>query len=186
MSDKNKVLDWSAIAEVNFDDRRRAKHGQKTYRQLTQESLVKHEAQIQAEELRKSQEPLLKNELVVRMVNRQPIKVLAPFHNPTETLGGIAKGGDDEDDFYYSGGRSASENATANATFQEVMETVPAGIELIFKSWDKQLGQWIFKGSNGREYAIYEKPQVAFQNQVIHNPGLIGLLYNTDIIKIVE
>jgi hypothetical protein len=65
------------------------------------------------------------------------------------------------------------------------METVPAGIDLIFKSWDKQLGQWIFKGSNGQEYAIYEKSMVGFQGQVIQNPGLFGLLYNTDIIKIV-
>ena len=178
-----RVLDWNSVANVNFDDNRRKKHGNMTGKELFAKA---HETLQKAEDnatLTKAMEPILKAKLVEYMMARKPLTVLAPFHNPTEALNGIQKSEvEEEDDFYYSGGQSRDPStSTASATFQEVMETIPAGTELVFKSLDKQLGQFIFKGSNGHEYAIYTQPEVMFQNSTIKNPGYFGLLFNTQL-----
>lgn len=179
----SKTLDWSKVAStLGFDDKRRKAQGQDTYRERVQKSLASYEESMAAEEFRKSQEPLLKSVLLDHMVNRKPITVMKSIHNPTESLGGVVDNGEEDDGFYYNPGRGDKAQSTANAKFQEVMETIPAGTQLVFKSMDKVMGQWIFKGSNGREYAVYDKPTVMFQGQSIQNPGFFGLLYNTHLI----
>lgn len=177
-----KTLDWSKLANVNFDDSRREKLGIMTGKQMFQKAYARMEAQEQQENLRKSIEPHLRQMLLDHMINRKPLKVLMPFQNPTETLGGIAV--DEEDDGFYANISKSADSAqrTAKATFETVMETVPNGIELVFKSLDKQLGQWLFKGSNGRDYAIYDHENIRWdKDQIIKNPGFFGLLYNTHL-----
>ena len=173
------MFDWSKIAKPNFDDERRKKHGLKTGKQLFQESYQKLEKAEEAKARREAVEPLLKSQLIDHMVNRKPIQVLSPITNPTETINGLVDASEDEDDGFYAMNKSAATNA--NVSFVEVMETIPAGTQLIYKSWDKQLGQWIFKGSNGKEYAIYDQPLVMFQGSMIENPGFFGLLHQTNL-----
>jgi len=177
------MIDWDGLDKSNVFDERRKRLGMKTGRQLFEEAhdrIAKAEAHA-AE--RAQREPILKAELVKLMSSRTPIQVFNPIKNPTEGLPGQNES-EDDDGFYSNMSKSAS--GTANAKFVEMMETIPAGTELIYKSWDKTLGQWIFKGSNGKEYAIYDRSIIMFQNRSIENPGLFGLLYNTNVRNVLE
>src|SRR5581483_6699144 len=174
----SKTLDWNAVARVNFDDNRRKATGSTTYKEQVAKGLETLRKSQEALKRRQEIEPILKSLLVDHMVNRRPIKVENPIQNPTETLGGLQKG-EEDDGFYHSGASPNSENL---GSFQEVMETIPAGTELVFKAWDKQMGQWIFKSNNGNEYAIYEKSVIIFNGNAIENPGLYGLLFNTHLV----
>lgn len=183
----SKTLDWSAIATVNFDDKRRKTQGIMTGKELFAKAHAERERAEAALAQRHAVEPVLRKALLDHMVNRKPIQVLHPINNPTESIGGLAKSQDDEDDgFYQNSGPSRSQEAAMNSKFEEVMETIPAGTSLVFKSWDKQLDQWIFKSANGREYAVYTKGVIIFKGNSIENPGLYGLLFNTDIKSVIE
>lgn len=173
----SKVLDWSEIAQVNFDDKRRKAQGIMTGKELFQKAYQQLEAQEEHKKYRAHVEPILKAELINYMASRTPIKVIKPIQNPTEVISS-ADLGDEDDGFYQNVAKSSH---TETPKFREVMETIPAGVELVYKAWDKQLGQWLFKGSNGREYAIYDKSVIIYQGSGIENPGLFGLLYNTNI-----
>lgn len=171
-----KVLDWSKTADVNFDDKRRKAQGLLTCKELFQKAYKQLQEQEQTEALIKAKEPILKERLLAAMLTKTPITVTKSFNNPTETIGGLSKS-EDDDGFY----QSASSKQSENAQFKITMETVPAGEELVFKSWLKTLGQFIFKGKSGREYAIYEKSDIIYNDRVIKNPGLFGLLFNTNL-----
>jgi hypothetical protein len=177
-----KKLDWNAIASVNFDDKRRKSAGILTGKEAFAKAYDKLAKAEEALAHRQQVEPILRKALFEHMVTRRPITVVNPIHNPTETLGGLAKG--EEDDGFYYNSASRSAEAAASAKFEEVMETIPPGTELIFKSWDKAMGQYIFKGSNGQEYAIFEKSVIIFKGSSMENPGLYGLLFNTDLVSI--
>lgn len=180
-----KELDWDHVFEGNFEDKRRLQ-GFKPFREHLQEA---HKREAQAEQdaaLTKAMEPHLKAVLLEFCVSKRPILVKAAFANPTEKLGGLTKslveGQDDEDDgFYYNGGKQAENPTSFNASFQEVMETIPAGTELIFKSYDKHLDKMVFRAKTGAEVEIYTKPLVLFQGNQIKNPGYYGLLYQTNV-----
>lgn len=180
-----KQLNWGAIANVNFDDKRRKTLGIKTGREAFQkahEDLAKAEAALAR---RKEVEPMLKSALLDKMVNRQPITVLQPINNPTESIPGLEKSGsDDDDDGFYNTSPSMSAERTVNARFEETMQVIPRGTELVYKAWDKQMGQWIFKGNNGKEYAIYDKSVIIFKGQSIENPGFYGLLFSTNLVDL--
>lgn len=182
-----KSIDWNSIATVNFDEQRRKKLGIKTGKEAfakAYENLAKAEEMLAR---RKEVEPLLKNFLLDHMLNRKPIRVLQAIRNPTEVVsGGLNKSQTDDDDGFYNTSPSMSQEASANVSFVEAMETIPAGIDLIFKGLDKQMGQWLFKGSNGKEYAIYDKPMVLFQKQAIENPGFYGLLFQTNLVNLLD
>ncbi len=178
----SKKLDWSAIATVNFDEKRRKSTGMLTGKELFAKAHANLRKSQEALARRQEVEPELRKALLYHMVNRLPITVTQPINNPTETLGGISKS--EEDDGFYNSSPSAAQEAKAAARFEEVMETIPQGTQLIFKSWDRQLSQYIFKSSNGQEYAIYDKSVIIYKGSSIENPGLYGLLFNTDLIAI--
>lgn len=178
-----KQIDWNSTAKVNFDDNRRKAQGLLTGKELFAKA---HERLQQAEEAlaqRRATEPLLRKALFDRMVTKEPIRVLVPIKNPTETIGGITKSQDEEDDGFYMAAPKVQNEMTAGGKFEEVMETIPAGTELTFKTWDKQLDQFIFKSATGQEYSIYTKNVIIFKESQIENPGLFGLLFNTDLIS---
>lgn len=178
----SKKLDWNAVASVNFDDKRRKAAGILTGKEMFAKA---HERLRKSEEAlarRQEVEPLLREALFKHMVGRLPITVQQPISNPTETIGGLSKS--EEDDGFYHTSPSKSAEAAASAKFEEVMETIPQGTVLLFKAWDKQMGQYIFKGNNGQEYAIYEKSVIIYKGSSIENPGLYGLLFNTDLVSI--
>lgn len=177
----SKILDWDSISDTNFDEKRRKNNGQfSSFKEAMAKSYEKMEASQAQADLMKAQEPGLRQALLEAMVNRSPIRVLAPIQNPTESLNGLQKS--EEDDGFYNAIPSSSQSESIGS-FQEIMEIIPAGTTLIFKSLDKQLGQFVFKSSNGQEYSIYDKNVILFQGQQIQNPGLYGLLYNTDLSK---
>lgn len=183
----SKTLDWSKIATVNFDDNRRKFNKQTTGKELFAKAYADLKKSEDLLAQRKEIEPILKKALLEHMVNHTPIKVMQPINNPTETVGGLNKSeNEEEDNFYYNGGRSNEQNQSLNVKFEETMEVIPPGVELVYKAWDRQLNQWLFKGSNGQEYAIYEKPVIIFQGQAIENPGLFGLLFNTSITEVLS
>ena len=153
---------------------------------LMAKAWARHQAQQGAEDLRKSQEPHLKALLLKALVDHTPILVKAPIRNFTETLGGILKSQehDEIDDAFYNSTPvhiDKTATATMNATFQEVVETIPAGTVLTFKNFEKSLGQLVFQDQNGQDYAIYKDPQVMFQGTIHQNPGFYGLLFNTNL-----
>lgn len=176
-----KELIWSEVFEGGFEEKRRAQ-GFETMSEQIKKARIREAEQQQNEALLKAEEPRLKAILLQHCVNKEPIKVFNTFVNPTETLGGVQKslGVEEEDDgFYYKG--PTAENPSFSAKFEEVMESIPAGTELIFKSYDKQLDKMVFKAQSGQEVEIYTKPLVFFQGKQIKNPGYYGLLYNTSI-----
>jgi hypothetical protein len=178
MSDK--LIDWDAIrVPLDFNKAKKARGEYSSYRELvakSQEMMVKAQ---QAQELRKAQELELKPKLIDRLVNRTPITVMRSFQNPTETANGMVN--DEEDDGFYTVVKSS--NNGSGIRFQEVMETIPAGEVLQFKTLEKTLGQLIFKSKSGREYCIYKDPTVMFQGQTIDNPAYWGLIFNCDLNK---
>ena len=165
------------ISKANFDDERRKKLGLKTGKQMFSEAHANMKKSEEAAQWRADVEPMLKAELIQHMVNRKEITVMLPINNPTE---GIPGQGEDDDDGFYNMSKSSSITG-----FEEIMEVIPAGTKLQFHSWDKVLGQWIFKSEN-KEYAIYDKPLIMFQQKQLENPGFFGLLYNTNIRQIIE
>lgn len=174
------MIDWNKIAKVNFDDNRRKVTGGSTMKEKFQKGREQLQAQENRAEFMKKSLPILKNALLMAITSKTPILLKSSVNNPTETLGGISKNEEDEfPDFYNSS--PSMQNDGSNAKFEEVMETIPAGTALIFKSFDKTLDQFIFKGSNGQDYAIYTKDKVAFRGQVIENPGLFGIMYHSDL-----
>ena len=179
-----KELDWGTVADpVTGPAKVRLRDGgYVSFRDLVQKSMAKQEAAAEHQALMKAEEPLRKSKLLERMVNRQPIKVMGPIKNPTESIGGIQM--DEEDDGFYANVRKSGDPSerTANSSFVEVMEVIPAGTELTFHHLNKTLNQWIFKSQKGKEYAIYTSPVVVFQGKQIQNPGFWGLLYSTDLI----
>lgn len=185
----SKILDWNEIATVNFDDRRRKAQKTLTGREMFAKAYENLQKSEEALARRQVVEPLLRNALLAAMVSRVPITVTQPINNPTESLGGIQKGGfDDDDDGFYNStpNHEANAIAQANVKFEEVMEMIPPGTQLMFKSRDPQLGQLVFRGSNGREYSIYEHSQIMFKGSQIENPGLYGLLFATNLIDQID
>jgi hypothetical protein len=183
----SKIVDWNKIASVNFDDNRRKKVGQITSKELFQKAHERmQEEESRADYLRKAM-PILQNELIKSLSTKTPILVKSPIKNPTEALGGVIKSQDDEfPDFYNSTPSNQGGGSTANARFEEVMQTIPAGITLMFKSWDKTLDQMVFRGSDGEDYAIYTRQKILFKGQSMENPGLFGLLFNTNLADILQ
>lgn len=179
-----KRVDWGSIASVNFDDKRRKATGSKTWKEVIGKAVEDMEKAKDAVTKRQEIEPLLKNFLLDHMVNRKPIKVLAPISNPTEGLPG--QNLDDDDDGFYNTSPSSSLEKSANARFEEMMETIPVGTELTYKSWDKTMGQWLFKGSNGKDYAIYDKNVILYKGNAIENPGFYGLLFSTSLVNMLD
>lgn len=176
----SKVLDWSKTATPSFFEQR------ETYRGRVQEQIKKAKVMAEEQALIKAQEPSLRKALLNCMLTKAPITIMRAFQNPTETLGGLVQKSDDDDGFYHNSGSGDDAQRTANAKFEEVMETIPTGEEIVFKCMEKTLQQWIFLGKSGREYAIYFNPDILFKGNWIKNPGLFGLLYNTDVNRKME
>lgn len=165
------MIDWEKLRKPAL------KRNQPTMREKFEKAHGERVAAEQQQALVKAQEPLLKSVLLDYLVNRKPIEVLHPFQNATESLGGITR--DEEDDGFYQVQKSET---SAFTKFEETMETIPRGEKLVFKSMDKTLQQWIFKGlESKKEYAIYYNPVILFREQQIKNPGFYGLLYATDL-----
>jgi hypothetical protein len=175
------AIDWNKYYKGGFDDRRRKAHGQMTSKELFQKAHERLEAQENQQDFLKKAMPILKQELIKAMTSKTPIILKANIQNATETLGGLTKS--EEDDGFYASKPSQSQNI---GSFQEVMETIPAGTALTFKHLNKSLDQFIFLGDNGEEYAIYTKDRILFQNQPIDNPGLYGLLFNSSLADVLS
>jgi hypothetical protein len=167
------MIDWSKIRK-DFDSERRKATGSITGKELMQKAYSEMQAIESSKELKKAQLAVLKPMLLHYMVNKLPLVVRHPIQNPTESMGGASP--DDSDGFYHTVQKSEG------VSFEETMETIPVGTELTYFKWDKPMGQWIFKGSNGREYAIYDKNVIMFKGSSIENPGFYGLLYYTNIV----
>lgn len=172
-----KVIDWGSMAPPENPNTLQKGWLERGMTQAYQAMAKQQEALAQ----RKQTEPLLRQALMKAMVTRQPLKVVASFQNPTETLGGI-KDDEEDDGFYANQSIRKAENA-ANVTFQIVLETIPAGIELTFKSLNKTLRQFVFQGSNRKEYSIYQDSVLDLFGQATENPGLYGILYCTDLVE---
>ena len=178
-----KTLDWSKIAKANITEGYREAAGIPTFREAMAKAINQEKAQKQAEAERAALEPVLRNALLNAMLSKSEIIVKKPIQNPTETLGGLTKSADDDDDGFYG---ASKEQPSQSTSFEVVMETIPVGTKLVYKTWCKSLGQWIFKGDTGAEYAIYDKNVITFNEQFIQNPGLYGLLYNTNLTDVLK
>ena len=155
----SKVLDWNAMYKGSLRGSR-GKYG--SYRELMEKKAAQVEEFKKAAEHQQMIEPHLKKGLLDYMVNRKPIKVLAPIQYYTESF--------------------------MQKSFETTLKTVPVGTELVFSHIDKTMGQWIFKSSTGEEVDIYDTPIVTIpganrSSMQVKNPGFFGLLYNTNIFQ---
>ena len=176
------VLDWGKIAKKStMGQNPWEKQGATSFSDFVAKSTALHEAQKAQQDAIAEAEPALRKALLLAMLNKSTITVKTPIQNWTESAGGQSE--EDEDDGFYQNIQK-SKAITANP-FQVVQEIIPAGISLVYKSQCKELGQFLFKGSNGKVYTIYTGDRITLDDKagvVVKNSGLFGLLYNTDIV----
>lgn len=154
----SKKVNWSKVQHRS--PLGKAGEQRNAYRDKVAKSYETYEKQQEAAERLRELEPLLKKALLEKMTSREPIKVLQPFNNLTETF----------------------QKASMGGRFDIGSETIPAGTELVFEEYNKTLGQFFFKSQNGAEYAIYATPTVNVGvDRIIPNSGLQGLLSKTSV-----
>lgn len=118
-----------------------------SYQEFLQKANALREEQEQANEYLAKSMPAMVKLLELRMVNKEPLIVMRPLQYQTSTLGGIK---DEEDDGFYNVRKSQN----FNAKFVDVLMTINPGTQLIFKSLDPQMQEFIFEDSLGKEHAI--------------------------------
>jgi hypothetical protein len=153
-----KVLDWSKIQKSVYSQH--TENIMKNNPSFKDRLMAAHEAELNKKpEDTQASVNIAKSNLVKAMVGHKTIRVLKSFKNITIGLS------------------PTSEKAHSQ------METIEAGEELQFVHLEKILGQFILKSKTypDKEYAIYKDDTVNFNGQYIENPGLLGLLFNTDI-----
>lgn len=112
----------------------------------------------QAESLTKSSSPdtqlvpIMSKILLNRMVKGLPLVINRPLVYTTEALGGE---NEDEDDGFY-----VKKSEKGNAKFETVLRKLPVGTILKFSQFEKALGQFWFKSSEGTEVGIYATEQI--------------------------
>ena len=153
----SKKIDWDNMYKGALRGKR-GKYG--SYSEMMKSAREKEQKLEQNRAAVQKLGPELKKSLLYHMVNRLPIIVTAPFSYVTESF--------------------------AKSSFETVQKTVPSGSELVYSRTDNTLGQFIFTNTtNGSEVEIYMTPTIvvpgAFGPQQMRNPGLHGLLFNTNI-----
>lgn len=174
----SKQVNWEAVYKGTLRGLRTPKGSAYTSRKEQVQQAYQKMQQVEQERARFAEiEPLLRKSLFEHMIGRKPITIMRPLMYLTE---GLAKSQDmDEIDrkFY-----NRPQNDDRIPQFEIIQKSIPSGTKLTFVRVNSQLGQWIFKSSQGEEIEIYDTPTIMLdRGRVVGNPGFWGLLLNTNI-----
>lgn len=115
----------------------------RTMKEAIQKSNKMLDEQRQAMEYLQKATPAMTELLKMRMVERRPLIVMRPLQYRTSELNKAQ-----EDDGFYANAQPQ------NRHFVDVMKTIMPGTQLIFKSMDQTLMEFIFEDKQGGEHAI--------------------------------
>lgn len=156
----SKKVDWSKLNQRSPLGKTGEGYSGGMYRKQMEKAFVNTQLQQEADKRLKDLEPLLKEELMNRMVNHEPIIVLAPIKYHTEIM----------------------EKSDYGTKFKVGIAEITRGTQLTFSHLDKTMGQFIFKSSKGEDVAIYAGDTIRVtERDIAVNIGLKGLLMNTNI-----
>jgi hypothetical protein len=175
----SKKIDWESMYKSPMRGKTTAQGAGYTSRKdQVAKSYQKLEQMEKAQKQFARIEPYLRKSLFESLVNKDPITVIQPMYYWTETLN---KSEDEIDRLYYNKPSDGS-----NAQFQIKKSEIPKGTVLTFSHVDTQMGQWIFKSSNGPDIEIYSTPMIQLpgpggQPVQVRNDGFWGLMTSTSI-----
>ena len=118
---------------------------------------VERDALEKSNNLMKSYRPVMAQMLQNALQNQAPITVTATLKYPSSELQGAS---DDDDGFYM-----VRKSQTSVGKYVDVVKEVPIGTQLILKSLDAALQEFIFVDQRNREHVI---PYVAQEQLMTH------------------
>lgn len=135
-----------------------------------------------AERLRSEQEaaqnylakarPAMAKLLEIRMTNGEPLTVMRPLrYRATVLQSQLRKGQDDADALFYGGVTAATDSTRTeaekakNAKFIETVVTINPGTQIVLKSIDPNLQEFVFQDAVGEEHAISYADRDALMTQ---------------------
>lgn len=117
-----------------------------SYRELLEKSQAIRAEQEQAEEYLKKANPVMVALLEYKLQAREPLVVMRPLRYQTSD---IAKA-DEVDDAFYNR-RSSSQG---ESKYTDIIKTILPGTQLMLKSLDMSLQEFVFNDAMGQEHAI--------------------------------
>lgn len=118
-----------------------------SYAELVKKANVMREQQEAAEAYLAKARPAMAKLLEIRMTNKEPITVVRPLRYQTSVLDSELR--DEIDDSFYNTRKSQS-----LGKYVDVIKVIDPGTQLIFKSLDPHLQEFIFEDATGKEHAI--------------------------------
>lgn len=118
-----------------------------SFRELMEKSNAIAAEQAEAEAYLAKAMPALVALLEYKLRNREPLIVMRPLRYQTSE---IHKSDEIEDSFY----RGNSQNERVNDKFTDVVKTIMPGTQLMLKSLDMPLQEFVFEDAVGNEHAL--------------------------------
>lgn len=117
-----------------------------SYQEFVQKANVIRSEQEQAQAFLKKAMPAMVALLDFKLRHKEPLVVMRPLRYQTSEI----QKGDDVDDAFYNRRREDR----VNDKFTDVVKTILPGTQLVLKSLDMSLQEFIFEDARGKEHAI--------------------------------
>lgn len=115
--------------------------GKKTFKEMWERGLKLEEEQQEAQAYLMKAMPLMIALLELKLRKSEPLIVMRPLRYQTSEIP------NDEDGFYKS-------NSSSNPKFKDVIHTIMPGTQLMLKSLDMALQEFVFEDSTGKEHSM--------------------------------
>lgn len=165
-----KVVRWDApkIASAKL-----IKGGYKSFHDMFKKAVDREEEQRQADAYLQKMMPALVALLEYKLAHGEPLLVMRPLNYQTSVMQS------DEDDGFYSVSKSQDEKELVK--FVDVMRTITPGTQLILKSLDPVLQEFVFNDARGKEHAINYQDRDKLLTQTTIYEEVKGLLERGEI-----
>lgn len=137
-----KVVRWDA-PKITSSARRPGTYG--SFNEMFKKAVERDKEQNEAQEYLVKMMPVMVALLEHKLRTKEPLIVMRPFRYQTSDL----EKNDDDDGFY-----NKSKNQNPNEKFVDMIKTILPGTQLILKSLDNGLQEFVFTDARGKEYAI--------------------------------
>lgn len=139
-----------------------------SYREFLEKAERIRTEQNQAVEFLAKARPAMAKLLEIRMTNGEPLTVMRQLKYRASVMKSELHQADEIEDSFY-GGTSAGANSefrkAQNATFVETVKTINPGTQIVLKSIDPNLREFVFEDPEGTEHAISYDDRDALMTQ---------------------
>lgn len=118
-----------------------------SFKELLQKANAMKAEQEEAQAYLQKAMPAMVALLEYKLRNREPLIVMRPLRYQTSEI----EKADAIDDAFY---RGSSQNERVNDKFKDVIKTVMPGTQLVLKSLDMALQEFVFEDAMGKEHAM--------------------------------